>query len=321
MARPRSCGRRGAWYAAAGVDIRFPEPLRAGSVVAVVAPAGPAPREELLRGLAWLRTRYELRVADDLIAARSGFLAGADGRRARELSAAFSDPSVDAVLCARGGYGTMRILDVVDWSAFVARPRWIVGFSDITALHVTAFQHGVASIHGPNVTGIGRESSVRERAALLAALERPHDAVSVDALEVLHGGGKASGPVFGGNLALLEAMAAAGRLRVPDGAIVLLEDVTEKPYRIDRMLTSLLLGGHLSRASAIVLGAFTECPAGPDGTTARDVLVERTRALGVPVCGGAPFGHEAPNDAFVHGRIATLETSPGDGTARLLFGG
>lgn len=289
------------------MDIRFPAPLRAGSVVAVVAPSGPFPREELLRGLAWLRTRYTLRLRSDLLGARAGYLAGDDARRGAELRAALEDPGVDAVFAARGGYGAMRVLDVVDWRAFAARPKWIVGFSDVTALHLTALAAGVASVHGPNVTGFGREPSVRERAAVLRALERPREPVTCSGLEVLHRGAPARGVVVGGNLTLVASMAAAGRLVVPAGAVLVLEDVTEKPYRIDRMLTALALGGHLAKASAIVFGGFTECGPGPDGVTALDVLRDLTRDLGVPVLAGAPFGHEAPNDAFVHGRVAAVD--------------
>jgi muramoyltetrapeptide carboxypeptidase len=113
--------------------------------------------------------------------------------------------------------------------------------------------------------------------------------------------GEASGPLVGGNLALLHAIAAAGLLVVPDGAVVALEDVTEAPYRVDRMLTSLLLSGHFARASAIVFGDFHKCTPLADGRTVEDVIEERTRSLGVPVLAGAPFGHGAVNEAFVLG--------------------
>ncbi len=119
-------------------------------------------------------------------------------------------------------------------------------------------------------------------------------------------GGEARGVVVGGNLSLLHAMAAAGRLLVPRGAVLALEDINEAPYRIDRMLTSLRLGGHLARASAIVLGAFTRCTTAADGRSVDEVLAERTIGLGLPVLAGAPFGHEAHNEAFVLGRVARI---------------
>jgi muramoyltetrapeptide carboxypeptidase len=273
--------------------------------VAVVAPSGPFDRDELFRGLAWLRTRYRLRVSAGVVA-RAGYLAGNDARRTAELAGALVDPEIDAIICARGGYGAMRILDDLPWEAFAARPRWLVGFSDATALHLVASARGVCTVHAANLTGLGRAITARERASLLDALERPSLGATWEGLEVVHPG-VASGPVVGGNLAIVHAMAAAGRLVIPEGAILALEDVTERPYRVDRMLTALALGGHLARAGGIVFGGFTQCDPGPDGVAVEEVLSERTGALGVPVSRGAPFGHGATNEAFVLGRAAVLE--------------
>lgn len=286
--------------------MRIPPPLRPGSTIAVVAPASPSDRARLFVGLAWLRTRYRLRIGTSILA-QAGYLAGDDARRADELARAIEDPDVDAIVCSRGGYGAMRILDALPWETFATQPKWILGFSDVTALHLTAFAHGVASIHGPNVTGLGRSITPADRLSVLAALEGGVAAPWTD-LVVLHEqpARPVTGPVVGGNLALVAAMAGAGRLDVPPGAIVVLEDVTERPYRIDRMLTTLLLGGFLSRAGAIVLGDFTECEPGPDGVTVEEVLRERTASLSVPVVRGAPIGHGSTNRAFVHGALATL---------------
>lgn len=285
------------------LSLKIPPPLRVGSLVAVVAPAGRFDRDELFRGLAWLSTRYRLRI-DRRILNGHGYLAGPDEVRASVLARAMLDPDVDGIVCARGGYGSMRILDALPWSTFADRPKRLVGFSDVTAVHLSAIGRGVATVHGPNVTGLGRFITAAERSTLIAALEdgplEPWDDLDVIV------DGEASGPVVGGNLALVEAMAAAGRLVVPPGAILALEDVTERPYRIDRMLTSLLLGGHLARASAIVFGGFTQCEPAPDGVTVEEVLRERTCRLGVPVVARAPFGHHAPNHAFLLGRPATL---------------
>jgi len=287
------------------VPLLPPPSLKPGSVVAIVAPASPFARDELFRGLAWLQTRYRLRLTSRILE-RSGYLAGDDAQRAAELARAMTDPSVEAIVCARGGYGAMRLLDALPWEAFAARPRWIAGFSDITALHLEATRRGVCSMHAMNVTGLGRTISASERLSLIDALEGRAAAPWED-LAVVHPGPAARGVLVGGNLALVEAMAAAGRLVVPQGAIVVLEDVTERPYRIDRMLTTLRLGGYLSRASAIVFGGFTQCEPGPDGVTAEHVLRERTADLGIPVVSGAPFGHGSPNRAFVLGASASLE--------------
>jgi muramoyltetrapeptide carboxypeptidase len=284
--------------------IVLPPALAPGDLIAVVAPSSPFPRQELLRGLAWLRARYRIRLARRAFA-RDGYLAGEDSARAAELARAMRDPEVRAIIAARGGYGAMRVLGDLPWEELAKRPKWLVGFSDITALHAAAWGAGVASVHGPNVTGLS-EPTVSDRAAWLAALERPTAARTWDGLRVVHAG-RAEGVIVGGNLAILHALAAAGRLAIPEGAVVAIEDVTEAPYRVDRMLTSLLLGGHLARACAIVCGGFDRCPPGPDGRTVEEVLAERTAALRVPVVAAAPFGHGSRNEAFVLGRRVRVE--------------
>jgi muramoyltetrapeptide carboxypeptidase len=282
----------------------FPPPLLPGDRVHVVAPSSPFPRIDLLRGLAWVRDRYEVAARTSLLD-RSGYLAGSDEARGGALAEAMADPRTKAIVIARGGYGAMRIVEGLPWDAFARAPKWIVGFSDVTALHAEATARGIASVHSPNVTGLAAIDPWT-RACFLRALERPQAAVEWSGLDVLRAG-DAEGVLVGGNLSLVSAMAAAGRWRPPEGAILALEDVTERPYRLDRMLTSLRLGGHLARVAGIVLGEFSQCDAGLDGITAADVLTDRTRDLGVPVVAGAPFGHGARNDAFTLGARARID--------------
>jgi muramoyltetrapeptide carboxypeptidase len=282
----------------------FPPPLEPGDLISVVAPSSPFPRPQLLRGLAWLRDRYQI-VARTSLLDRTGFLAGDDRARARALSEAMTLPGVKAVVVARGGYGATRIVQDLPWDELAQAPRWVVGFSDVTALHAELSARGVASVHAPNVTGLAA-CDPWTRACWLRALERPHAPVEWRDLTVVRAG-IAEGPLVGGNLALVEAMAAAGRWRPPDGAILVLEDVSERPYRLDRMLTSLRLGGHFARIAGVLLGEFTQCEPGPDGVVAAEVLAERTRDLGVPVVAGAPFGHGARNDAFTLGARARID--------------
>ncbi len=279
--------------------LALPPPLAPGDTVVVVAPSSPFSVDELWRGLAWLRARYRIQIAPGALT-RDGYLAGNDARRQFELERALVDPDTKAIVAARGGYGALRIAGDLPWHELARRPKWIVGFSDVTALHAMAWRCGIASAHAPNATGLGLATSPRVRAAWIASVERPSAARVWRGLRVLREG-RATGPVVGGNLTILHAMAAAGLLAVPAGAVLAIEDVTEAPYRIDRMLTSLRLGGHLSRASAIVFGSFEKCTPGPDGRTADDVIEERTGSLGVPVVADAPFGHGAINEAFVLG--------------------
>jgi muramoyltetrapeptide carboxypeptidase len=245
---------------------------------------------------------------------RDAYLAGDDARRRAELEGAFADREAKAIVAARGGYGALRIVNELPWRELARRPKWLVGFSDVTALHAMATREGVASVHGPNATGLGSAATAAVRAAWIAALERPAGPRVWKGLRVVRGG-HGRGPIVGGNLAIVHAMAAAGLLHVPEGAVLALEDVTEAPYRVDRMLTALAIGGWLRRASAIVFGGFERCSPNADGRTVDEVLAERTRALGIPVVAGAPFGHGAANEAFVLGETATVV----DGEVR--FGG
>jgi muramoyltetrapeptide carboxypeptidase len=291
----------------------MPPPLRHGDRIAVVAPASPFPDQAFFTGLAWLRQMYRISVRA-AVRTRTGYLAGDDERRTRELADAMLDPDVRAIFCARGGYGAMRISSALPWDGFARAPKWIVGFSDITTLHLEAAARGVATLHAPNVTGLGLGTPPQVRYDVVSRLEAPAQAHALTATTVMHAGARVSGVAFGGNLALVHAMAAAGRLVAPDGAIVFLEDVTERPYRVDRMLTSLLASGCLSRARAIVFGDFVQCDPGPDGVTIDEVLAERTRALGVPVLAGAPFGHGDVNRPIVLGAPVTV-----DGTSLRFF--
>ncbi|APR76311.1 Muramoyltetrapeptide carboxypeptidase [Minicystis rosea] len=292
----------------------LPPALRRGDVIAVVAPASPFERSLAWVGLGFLAQRYRVRVSPGIFA-RTGYLAGDDDRRRDELVGALTDPEVRAVLAVRGGYGASRFVHTIDWSVLAEKPRWIIGFSDITALHVEAARVGVASIHGPNLTAFGR-ADMAARASFLRIIENPEQEIVYRDLGVIHEG-TAEGPLYGGNLALLQACAAAGRLVVPEGAILLIEDVTERPYRIDRMLATLIAGGHFSRISAVVVGDFTQCDPGPDGVTVDQVIDHHLGRLGVPVVRGVPVGHGDRNDPVVLGGRARVVAQGRAGTVTL----
>ncbi|AUX43797.1 hypothetical protein SOCE26_052520 [Sorangium cellulosum] len=293
----------------------------------MIAPSSPFEPTLAWVGLGWLAQRYRVlfdtgggpplagdtRQRGDVslsaassrgLFARAGYLAGSDARRRDELVRALEHPDVRAVFAARGGYGANRFVHRIDWRALADRPRWIVGFSDVTALHVEAARVGVASLHGAHVAALGR-ADAHARAALLRTLEDPLGERRFGGLTTLRAGA-AEGPLFGGNLSLLHACAAAGRLQVPEGCVLLLEDVTERPYRIDRMLATLEVGGHLAPAAAVVLGGFDECNPGPDGITVDDVLRDRLLPLGVPVVAGLPIGHGRRNEPAILGGAARV---------------
>lgn len=285
----------------------LPAPLRPGARIAVIAPSSPFDRTLVFRGLGWLAGRYRLEW-DRSLFERRGYLAGSDERRLAELDRCLADPNLAAVITARGGYGLTRIADRADWAALARHPKWLVGFSDTTLLHLFALRSGVASLHGHNVAGLGR-GDAHGRARFSAVLEAPSAVRTISGLEPWVKG-RARGPLAGGNLTLLESCLSTGRLWLPEGAILALEDVTEQAYRVDRMLSALFAAGVTDRIAGVVVGEFTDCPPSR-GVPVSEVLRERLSMLRVPVLSGLRFGHGAWNEPLVIGGPAALDAERG----------
>ncbi|MES1187790.1 MAG: LD-carboxypeptidase [Myxococcales bacterium] len=274
----------------------------------VIAPASPFDRTLALCGIAFLGERYRVQF-DWRMFERDGFLAGPDARRRQELAEAIAAPEVAAVVAARGGYGITRIAGDIDFGALRRAPKWLVGFSDVTALHVEAQAVGVASLHAHHAAGLGR-GDAHARAAWLSALESPLAPRTLSG-QVLHPGRRVRGPLVGGNLTVLFTCAVTGRLRLPPGAILALEDVTEVSYRVDRMLSALRMGGHVRHLGGLALGGFTDCPPGQHGVPIEQVLSRELASWGVPVVTGLPFGHDLPNHPLLLGAEAELDAEAG----------
>jgi len=269
--------------------------------VRIIAPSGPFDRTLFFRALGWLGQRYRL-IWDRSCLEREGYLAGKDSRRLAELDAALRDPVARAVVAARGGYGATRISHLADFSSLARHPKWCVGFSDVTALHLEALRAGVASLHAPNLAALGRgDEQVRQE--WLRALEQPLAPRVFPSLLTL-APGRARGVLAGGNLTLLLCSAASGRLRLPDGCLLFFEEVSEAPYRIDRMLTSLLTSGQLDHVAGFCIGDLSA-----DGSThaTLEVVRERLSPLGVPILAGLPIGHGKVNRCLPLGVPAQLE--------------
>ncbi len=284
-----------------------PPALRPGDVVAVVAPSSPFDRDEFERGAARLRDRYQLRYGPGLFD-RRGFLAGDDRRRLVELRRAIEDPEVRAIVPARGGYGATRLLDALDVDAIAHACKLLVGFSDVTALHAAWARAGVRLIHGPMVAAIGRADEplvARWIAAVEGALPPTQTGLRAIAR------GEAEGPLVGGNLAVLAALAGTPHAPPIEGSVLLLEDVGERPYRVDRMLTTLRQAGWLERVAGVLCGAFTDARAGADGVEVDDVLADRLGDLGVPVLTGLGAGHVDDNLELPLGAPVRLDAASG----------
>src|SRR5438105_6001541 len=277
------------------------EALRPGDPIDVVAPSSGFDRDRFERGVQALRgIGLQPRFRDEIFA-RTGHLAGDDARRQRELEEAFRSDA-KAVILARGGYGLLRFA-----TDLRKLPRkLLIGYSDATVLHELWRRKSVPSIHGPMCTQLGEEPSAVERLRQLLFGEptRPLSWSSRAARD-----GRAEGPLAGGNLASLASMCGTPLQPELKGCLVLLEDLNEPAYRLDRLLTQLLLSGALEGAKGFVIGdlfALGEDPAGRE-----EAVAERLTGLGVPVVFGAPFGHAGRNQPVAFGCAHALDASAG----------
>ena len=294
-----------------------PRPLQPGDRVAVVAPAGPLDREAMDAGLRILAGRYKVEWDPGLLS-RTRYLAGDDRRRGRELAAVLADPEIRGVVAARGGYGSMRILSEV-WPIAGGKPSAPGPGQDARRLlrHHGApcgsAGHGRVSVHGPVVTQLGSQPApvVERFFSILEDGTTPPAPLCGTPLV----GGVAEGSLLGGNLSLLTRL--LGTPWLPDlaGAVLLLEDVGEQPYRIDRMWTHLRLAGVFDRLAGVALGDFTDCETPGAEFTLRDIIAGLAGETGLPCVGGFPIGHGAVNVPVALGARVRLD----GGAGRLTF--
>ena len=258
---------------------------------------------------------------------RDGYLAGSDAARAADLNAMFADDGVDAIWCVRGGYGASRILPALDYALMQRKPKALIGYSDITALHVAIHRHaGLVTFHGPVAFRAFTPYSLGELKRVLWTGETPVRLGGPPPFERTEGRvdwenrvatlvpGRARGRLLGGNLCLMSHL--CGTPYFPDlrGAILFLEDVEEAYYRIDRMLTQLWLSGALAGVAGVAFGKFTNCNSSPFFLQNRpldDILAERCRALGVPAVSGIMVGHIEDQTTLPVGCLAELDADAG----------
>lgn len=289
--------------------------VRRGDRVAVIAPSSPFDVEDLEPGLAEIRRLGFEPVFDERLFARRGYVAGEPSVRAGALLDALADPSVTCVLTARGGFGSVQLLPLIDPEAIVGARRLIVGYSDLTSLlaFVTC-RCGLTAAHGPSVVSrLGGGAARYDEASFLQVLtgEAPLGELQGGDLEVFRGG-EARGPILGGNLTQLAAsLGTPYAFNPPAGSVLLVEDVNERPYRLERAWTQLRLGGVLARAAGIVLADFPGCDEPGGAVTARGVLADLVRGFPGPVVFGLRTGH-TPGPALTVplGVEATLLAGP-----------
>ncbi|MGG6298336.1 S66 peptidase family protein [Leptolyngbya sp. AN02str] len=283
---------------------QFPAPLQPGDLLHVIAPSGALREIELFhRGVELWRSqgyRVELPPSYDR---RWGYLAGTDEDRRIQLAAAWNDPACRGVLCARGGYGSMRLLE--DWTWKIDEPKWVIGFSDITGLLWSLAVQGIAGIHGPLLTTLSAEPAWSQ--------QRLWDCVQGHSLAPIKGekwaGGTATGLLLPANLTVATHLLHTPHMPDLDGVILAIEDVSEAPYRVDRMLTQWRLCGALSKVRGVAIGRFSQCepPTNIPSFTVEGVLRDRFCDLGIPVVAALPFGHDGENAALPVGVPVVLD--------------
>lgn len=277
-----------------------PRRLEPGSNIGVIAPSSPCDDEGAVSdGAGFLREAGFNVMIGDTVYKRNRYLSGSDSERARDVNEFFLNKDIDGIICVRGGYGATRILNLLDYEAIAQNPKVFIGYSDITAIHVAINRLcNFVTFHGPMLANLSRSMDEYTRNSFIRAITSPEipgeikNPEGCGAIKVMCGG-SAKGALIGGNLSVISS-SVGSRFEIDTaGKILLLEDVAEEPYRVDRMLTQLLLAGKLQSCAGIVLGQWTRCTAThPERSfLLSEVLEDRLSDLGIPVLYNLCCGH------------------------------
>ncbi|WP_018479592.1 S66 peptidase family protein [Pontibacter roseus] len=284
-------------------------PLQPGDKVAIIATARLISHQDIAAAIEVLQSwGLEVEVGPT-VGAQYGVFAGDDALRLQDLQQALDRPDIKAIICARGGYGTTRILDQVDFSRFEKSPKWVVGFSDITSLLCHIHSLGIQSVHGimPLLFPKGTEAALDSLRRVLFGEELSYNAPA----HPFNRAGSSEGELIGGNLALLHNVSGTRSDFSTKGKILFLEDVDEYLYSVDRMMVHLVRAGKLNDLAGLIVGHFSDMKdnAIPFGKDAYEIIAEHSGKFDYPVCFGFPTGHEPDNLALVCGRKARLEVT------------
>ena len=289
--------------------MKIPPYLQPGDTIGIVCPAGFMPAERAKACIQTLKKwGYKVVKGKTLGGKSKNYFSGTDEERLQDLQQFIDNPNINAILCGRGGYGTTRILDGIDWKAFKKNPKWIIGFSDITVLH--GYMHeqlGIASMHGP-MAGAFNNGEDRFTFSLKDSLEgKPVQYIS--AAHPFNRTGKVKAPVIGGNLCLMAHAIGSNAEYHTDGKILFIEDIGEQLYNIDRMMLQLKRAGKLKKLKGLIVGGFSDNKdtERPFGKTAYETIAETVKEYKYPICFGFPISHERENVAIAIGQTYALE--------------
>ena len=293
--------------------MKFPPYLQKGDRVPIISPAGKIDTAVIERGAVRLRQEgFEVKIGRHACTA-DGVFAGSDAARAADMQEALDDESIKAVFFSRGGYGCLRTHRHLDWSSFLNRPKWLVGFSDVTVFHAFLTHHQIASVHGVMTAWFEQDqvptASFSQMMDLLAG-SMPEYVVPPHCLNRT---GTATGILTGGNLSIIQSLRGTDLDIRPEGRILFIEDIHEFHYHLDRMMQNLKAGGILGNLSGMIVGYFTGMKDGetPYGRTAFEIISEAVAPYDYPVVFGFPAGHELPSYPLLMGGRISMDVSGG----------
>lgn len=291
--------------------VTIPKYLEQGDTIGIVATARKMSPEEVEPAVKLITAEgFKVKLANNLFKENNQF-AGTDQQRAADVMQMVNDGEVKAILCARGGYGSARILDYLDYDAIKNHPKWFCGYSDVTVMHALYSKMGIASLHSTMPISFPKDGSANlSTQSLFDSLRGKHTTLAA-AANPLNVCGEAEGVLVGGNLSLVYSLMATGLQLDAEKKILFIEDLDEYLYHIDRTVLSLKQSGMLSRLAGIAVGYLNDMNDNtiPFGKTAEEIVHEHTQHLGIPVAFGIPAGHLEPNFAMVFGRQYRLSVA------------
>ncbi len=294
----------------------IPPYLKKGDTIAIVATARKNIEDNLKPAISWLHSWGLEVVLGKTIGLDHNQLAGTDEERAADFQTQLDNPNIKAIWCVRGGYGTVRMIDLLDWTKFKQNPKWIVGFSDVTVLHSHLNNLGFASIHG--IMPVSSKATEEAKESLRKALfgEPLEYIVPCDQMNRY---GKAKGELVGGNLSILFSLLGSPSAVNCDAKILFIEDLDEYLYHIDRMMMNLKRNGCLESLKGIIVGGMTKMHDNeiPWGKNALEIIDDVTKKYNIPIIYNFPAGHIADNHALILGKQVTLEAN--DIESKVLF--
>ncbi|MBA3828087.1 MAG: LD-carboxypeptidase [Taibaiella sp.] len=292
------------------MHLQLPPYLKNGSVIGITCPAGYVARERVAHAITVLQQwGYEVRTGET-VGTEHFYFSGTDSQRFHDLQAMLDDPAIDAIMMGRGGYGMSRIIDQLDFTAFTNRPKWICGFSDITVLHNHIQELlGIATIHGPMCGAFKPETDNAEHIlSVKAALSGAPLSYTIPS-SIYYREGVAEGIATGGNIAILAHLTGSVSEVNTDGKILMLEDIGEYLYNLDRLMLNLKRAGKLKNLAGLIIGGLTDMldTERPFGQTAEELVWDKVKEYNYPVCFNAPFGHQDINYALPLGMLYRLD--------------